>query len=138
MTITGCFPVLLSCDVRQARYFYERFFGFVPSFESEWYVQLAHPTHRCELAVMTTQHESLPAAAQVPAAGVLLSFEVDDAAAEHARLTRLGAVLLHGLRDEAWGQRHFLVQGPDRVLVDIIERIAPTAEYADAYAGAAP
>lgn len=138
MTTTGCFPVLLSSNVQEAAGFYQRYFELVPRFESDWYVQLGHPSQAFELAVMTTQHESLPAAAQTPAAGVLLSFEVADAAAEHARLARLGADLVHGLRDEAWGQRHFMLRGPDGVLVDVIERIEPGPEYTAAYTGAKP
>jgi catechol 2,3-dioxygenase-like lactoylglutathione lyase family enzyme len=138
MAIVGCFPVLLSSDVQQARHFYEHCFGLIPRFESDWYVQLAHPSGAFELAVMTTHHDSLPANAQVPAAGVLLSFEVADAAVEHARLVSLQAEIVHGLRDEVWGQRHFMLRGPDGVLVDVIERIAPASEYADAYVGAEP
>jgi uncharacterized glyoxalase superfamily protein PhnB len=87
---------------------------------------------------MTTEHESLPGGAQTPAAGVLLSFEVTDASAEHARFVTLGADFVHGLKDEAWGQRHFMVRGPDGVLVDVIEKIAPADEYAAAYTGAEP
>jgi catechol 2,3-dioxygenase-like lactoylglutathione lyase family enzyme len=137
--ITGWFPVLVSSDVDGSRRFYERHFGLVARFESDWYVQLGHPTNPSfEIGVMTMQHASLPAAAQTPAAGVLLSFEVADATAEYARLTDLGVELVHGLRDEAWGQRHFIIRGPDGVFVDVIEAIAPTEEYAAAYEGAKP
>jgi catechol 2,3-dioxygenase-like lactoylglutathione lyase family enzyme len=133
--ITGWFPVLVSRDVGDARRFYERHFGLVARFESEWYVQLGHPTNPAlELAVMTWQHESLPVAAQTPAAGVLLSIEVSDATAEHARLTALGVEFVHGLRDEAWGQRHFIIRGPDGVFVDIIEAIAPGEAFGGAVA----
>jgi len=38
------------------------------------------------------------------------------------------------LRDEAFGQRHFIVEAPGGVLLDVIEPIAPTAEFVDAYA----
>lgn len=139
MTIRGLFPVLLTHDVMRARTFYERFFGLVALFESEWYVQLGDPADpRFELGVMTTHHESLPSAAQPPAAGVLLTFEVPDAAAEYARLSGLGAELVHGLRDEAWGQRHFMLRGHDGVFLDVVERIAPAAEFASGYTGARP
>jgi catechol 2,3-dioxygenase-like lactoylglutathione lyase family enzyme len=138
MSTTGCFPVLLSSNVQAARAFYERYFGLVPRFESDWYVQLGHPSQAFEIAVMTTQHDSLPASARTPAAGVLLSFEVTDASAEHARLASLGVEFVHGLRDEAWGQRHFMLRGPDGVFVDVIERIAPAGEYAAGYTGAEP
>lgn len=139
MAISGLFPVLLSRDVEGARHFYERCFGLVALFESDWYVQLGDPSNpRFELAVMTTNHESLPSAAQPPAAGVLLTFEVLDAAAEHARLGGLGADFVHGLRDEAWGQRHFMLRGHDGVFVDVVQRIAPAEEFASGYAGAKP
>lgn len=135
MHLTGLFPVLLTTDVPAARAFFERYLGLVPRFEAEWYVHLAHPAAPVELGVMTTGHDSIPPEASTPAAGVLLSFEVADAAAEHARLATLGAPIVHPPRDEAWGQRHFLLRGPDGTLVDIIERIPPLGEYADAYVG---
>lgn len=139
MAISGLFPVLLSRDLSAARHFYERFFGLVALFESDWYVQLCDPTNpRFEFAVMTTSHESLPGAAQPPAGGVLLTFEVPDAAVEHARLSGLGAEMVHGLRDEAWGQRHFMLRGHDGVFVDVVERITPADEFASGYTGAEP
>jgi catechol 2,3-dioxygenase-like lactoylglutathione lyase family enzyme len=135
MNLTGLFPVLLTSDVAAARAFFERFIGLVPRFESDWYVHLGHPAAPVELGVMAALHDSIPPDARTPSAGVLLSLEVPDAAAEYARLAALGAPIVHELRDEAWGQRHFLLRGPDGSLVDVIERIAPSGEYADAYLG---
>jgi hypothetical protein len=43
------------------------------------------------------------------------------------------------LRTEAFGQRHFIVEAPDGVMVDVITVVPPTGEYADRYfAGHAP
>ena len=39
------------------------------------------------------------------------------------------------LRDEAFGQRHFIVEAPGGVLVDVIEPIEPSAEFAAAFTG---
>jgi catechol 2,3-dioxygenase-like lactoylglutathione lyase family enzyme len=123
MTVNACFPVLLSSDVQKAQAFYARCFGMTPRFSSSWYVHLGHPTHpTLEFAVMTPQHESLPAG-QRPASGILMSFEVEDAAREYVRLAALGVEFVHGVRDEVWGQRHFMLRGPDGVLVDVIEPI---------------
>ena len=33
------------------------------------------------------------------------------------------------LRDEAFGQRHFITADPNGVLIDVIKPIPPTAEY---------
>jgi hypothetical protein len=38
------------------------------------------------------------------------------------------------LRNEAFGQRHFIVEAPDGVLVDVVTPIEPTSEYAGQYA----
>jgi catechol 2,3-dioxygenase-like lactoylglutathione lyase family enzyme len=123
MTVNACFPVLLSSDVQKAQAFYARCFGMTPRFSSSWYVHLGHPTHpTLEFAVMTPQHAALPAG-QRPASGILMSFEVEDAAREYVRLAALGVEFVHGVRDEVWGQRHFMLRGPDGVLVDVIEPI---------------
>jgi hypothetical protein len=37
------------------------------------------------------------------------------------------------LRDEAFGQRHFIVRDPAGNLVDVIENIPPSEEFASAY-----
>ena len=54
-------------------------------------------------------------------------------AAEYARLQSEGARIALGLRDEDFGQRHFIVEGPDGVLVDVIRPIPPSAAEAALY-----
>jgi catechol 2,3-dioxygenase-like lactoylglutathione lyase family enzyme len=69
--------------------------------------------------------------------GVVVNLEVDDVDEVHARLTgRDGLDPLLPLRDEDFGQRHFIVAAPDGVLLDVIQPIPPTAEFAEAYAEA--
>lgn len=135
MNATALYPVLLTHDLPAARAFFERYLGLIPRFVSDWYVHLGHPAAPVELGVMTALHHSIPADASTPSAGLLLSLEVPDAGVEHDRLVALGAPIIHPPRDEAWGQRHFLLRGPDGTLVDVIERIAPSGDYADAYVG---
>ncbi|HZF68104.1 MAG TPA: VOC family protein, partial [Gemmatirosa sp.] len=75
----------------------------------------------------------VPPAGRAPARGVILNFEVDDAAAVWARLRDAGAPVLLALRDEPFGQRHFILEGPGGVMVDVIENIPPAPEFAAAY-----
>ena len=37
------------------------------------------------------------------------------------------------LRDEPWGQRHFLVRDPVGNLLDVVKQIAPASEYETSY-----
>ena len=55
---------------------------------------------------------------------------------EPAGLERLAAAL-ETLRDEPFGQRHFITRDPNGVLIDVIKPIPPSAEFAAQYAGEA-
>lgn len=133
MEITSFYPVLMVDDVAAAARFYREELGFETTFEADWYVSLRGDSG--ELAILDRTHETIPAGFREPVRGLLLNVEVDDATAEHARLVgerRLPERL--PLRDEAFGQRHFIVEAPGGVLIDVIEPIEPSAEFAAAYA----
>jgi uncharacterized glyoxalase superfamily protein PhnB len=134
MTITSYYPVLATADVRATASFYATMFGFQPQFVSEWYVHLGHREHpRVALAIVAKDHETVPPVGRVPAQGLLVNFEVDNVDAEYERLTAAGAEIVLALKDEPFGQRHFIVRAPDGVLVDVITPIAPAPEYAAGY-----
>jgi len=133
MQITSFYPVLMVDDVTAAARFYREELGFQTTFEADWYVSLCFEGG--ELAILDRTHETIPAGFRTPVSGLLLNIEVPDAAAEHARLVgerKLTERL--PLRDEAFGQRHFIVEAPGGVLIDVIEPIEPSAEFAAAYA----
>lgn len=134
MQITSYYPVLATVDVAAAQRFYELHFGFTARYASDWYVHLAHPENEfVALALVDKDHETVPPAGRTPAAGLLVNFEVEDVDGEYRRLVDAGVEVLVPLRDEAFGQRHFILRGPDGVMIDVIKPIAPTAEYAGGY-----
>jgi catechol 2,3-dioxygenase-like lactoylglutathione lyase family enzyme len=138
MKITGYNPVLLVDDVEKAAAFYQTHFGFTPLFKSDWYIHLQqadHPT--VNLAFVSRNHESVPEGSRKPAAGLLINFEVEDPDEIYERLRAAGVPVLHTLRDEDFGQRHFIVADPNGVMVDVIKPIPPSAEYAALYAAEA-
>ncbi len=65
--------------------------------------------------------------------GVIFSLEVEDADAafEFAKSRSLDIVL--ELRSEDWGQRHFCIEDPNGIRVDVAQAIDPTAEYQSDY-----
>ncbi|MEH0827237.1 MULTISPECIES: VOC family protein [Micromonospora] len=130
MTLASAYPVLMTTDVAATAAFYREHFGFQPTFETEWYVSLRRDNW--ELAVLDSSHETIPAAYRGPAArGMLLNLEVDDVDAEWERLRNLDVVL--PVRTEEFGQRHFILAGPDGVLIDVITNVEPAEEYADRF-----
>lgn len=139
MKCASCYPVLMTGDVAGTAGFYIRHFGFRALFESDWYVHLqAGEDASVTLAVLDRDHVTIPAAARGSSAGgILLNFEAEDAAAEYDRLRAAGLSIALPLRDEDFGQRHFIAHAPDNVLIDIITPIPPSAEYAALYAAEA-
>jgi|SRR5690606_17514735 catechol 2,3-dioxygenase-like lactoylglutathione lyase family enzyme len=133
MELTSFYPVICTDKVAESRDFYVRLFGFEVTFEADWYVSLRRGSY--ELALLDRTHPTLPEGFRRPAAGLLLNFEVADADAEWDRLvTREGLTPELRLRSEDFGQRHFIVADPNGVLIDVIQPIEPTPEYAAQYA----
>jgi len=132
MEITSFYPVLMVDDVAGAARFYREELGFETTFEADWYVSLRFDGG--ELAILDRAHQSIPEGFREPVRGLLLNVEVPDAAAERARLVgERGFPERLPLRDEAFGQRHFIVEAPGGVLIDVIQPIEPSAEFAAAY-----
>lgn len=57
--------------------------------------------------------------------GVYLTIEVDDVDTWYADLKAKGAEIRIHLRDEPWGDRHFAIQDPNGVGIDIVQYSAP-------------
>lgn len=134
MRLTSFYPVLCSSRLAETQRFYTEHFDFATTFVADWYVSLRRPDG-VELALLDPTHPTLPAGHRVPVQGVLLNLEVDDVDAEWERLVVRGALRPElELRDEDFGQRHFIVADPDGVLVDVITEIPPRGEFAALFA----
>lgn len=135
MTVRGLYPVLMVDDVAASAAFFRRLFGLRAAFEADWYVHLVAPEHGgLELAIMQGDHETIPATGRGRAAGLLVNVEVDDVDGLHARAVAEGVPILQPLRDEAFGQRHFILRDPNGVLVDVVRPIPPAPEFAAHFA----
>ena len=134
MKVTSYYPVIMTRDVAGTAAFYEHHFGFRPLFTADWYVHLqlaGDPS--VNLAVLDGNHDTIPEGHRGTAGGLLLNFEVEDVDAVHADLVAAGLPIVLSLRDEAFGQRHFIIADPNGVLIDVIKPIPPSAEFAAQY-----
>lgn len=133
-TITSSYPVLMTRDVAAAHAYFTEVLRYATTFAVDWYVSLVRDGH--ELALLHPDHSTIPEGFRgSTASGVLVNLEVGDVDAFHADLPddpRVRVVL--PLRTEAFGQRHFILAGPEDVLIDVITPIAPGEEYAAAFA----
>lgn len=135
MSLQSFYPVLIAEDVETSVRFYVQHMGFEPTFESDWYVSIKHRENPAyELAVLQRDHPTIPEGFRGrSSSGLLLNFEVSDATAEYERLREAGMRIVLPLRDEDFGQRHFIGVGPGGVMIDVIEEIPPSPEFAEQY-----
>lgn len=135
MKCTQFYPVIMTDDVAATARFYRDHFRFKPAFESDWYVHLqSSEDESVNIAILRGDHETIPATGRGRVSGLLINFEVEDVDAEYERAKAGGLPILQPLRDEPFGQRHFITRDPSGVLIDVITPIPPSAEFLEAYA----
>ncbi len=138
MKTTSYYPVLMTDDVAGTAAFYVAHFEFKPLFESDWYVHLQSTRDkRVNLGIVAGDHETVPPEGRGKACGLLINFEVKDPDSVYERVVAAGLPILRSLRDEPFGQRHFITRDPNGVLIDVIKPIPPSEEFAAQYAGEA-
>lgn len=119
------YPLIITEKIVETTAFYKDNFDFIAVFEQDWYVQLLHEKTGSELAFMTTNVSNQPTELHsgFTGKGLALSLEVEDAAAEWQRLKDKNLTVIIELRDEEWGQRHFIIVDPAGIYVDVVQQL---------------
>lgn len=125
------YPVLMCDDIRKEADFFIKLFDFKEVFHSEWYISLKD-NEGFELAMITSSHDTIPQQYQKQCAGIILNIEVDDVDSVYSKvISKDNISLLLEIQDEDYGQRHFMIETPNKILVDIIQMIPVVNEYQD-------
>ena len=134
------FPVFIVENLVEARAFYVEHLSFKVVFEADWYIQLHLEREQgapLELAFMSPnlseQHPMVRAG--FSGDGVILTLDFEDVDKIYRKLSATDALtdLIIDLKDEPWGQRHFLFRDPAGILVDVVQAISPSHEYEPGY-----
>jgi len=115
-------PLTITEKIGETAEFYKTNFDFEEVFTSDWYIQLAHK-NGAEIAVMAPKLPNQPDFLREAYAGkgVVFTFETEDATSAYETLKQKGLDFKLELRDEEWGQRHFILEDPSGVYVDIVQ-----------------
>lgn len=115
-------PLTITKNIKETADFYKKYFDFEEVFTSDWYIQLAHKGG-AEIAVMLPDLPNQPDFLHTPHSGkgVVFTFETEDATKVYEELKSKGALFTLELKDEEWGQRHFILEDPSGVYVDIVQ-----------------
>lgn len=128
------FPVFIVKDLDAAKSFYTENFGFDVVFSGDWYIHLVTKSG-VQVGFMLPDQTTQPAIFQKPYSGqgVIFSLEVEDADAAFAVAKSKSLHIVLELRSEDWGQRHFCIQDPNEVYLDVVQSFEPAEEYHSDY-----
>lgn len=102
--------------------FYTRTLDFGVSFENDFYLLLHTPDHSAEISFLLPDHPSQQPFFRQPfqRQGMYLTIEVDDVDAWYQRLKKQGIEMKIDIRDEPWGDRHFAIEDPNGIGIDMV------------------
>jgi catechol 2,3-dioxygenase-like lactoylglutathione lyase family enzyme len=107
----------------ETKAFYLNYLNFGVSFENEFYLLLHTANKQYELSFLLPNHPSQQAIFHQAfnGKGMYLTLEVDEIDSIYAKLKKLGLQIKIDLRDEPWGDRHFAIEDPNGIAIDIVK-----------------
>ncbi|WP_339739763.1 VOC family protein [uncultured Sunxiuqinia sp.] len=108
--------------LEETKAFYTSVLGFGVSFENEFYLLLHTPNGEDEISFLLPNHPSQQALFHKPfqQQGLYLTIEVDEVDQIYHELKKKGVEIEIDIRDEAWGDRHFAIQDPNGIGIDLV------------------
>ena len=126
MKILRIVPNMSSERFEASRDFYMDLFDMVVSVEhGSWYLQLMAPEDRSlNVGFLQPGNEFFAGRTAPPGEySIVLTVQVDDVDEAYSRAQGRGAEILLHIRDEDYGQRHFIVVDPNGLLLNVMSAI---------------
>lgn len=88
-------------------------------------MHLVSPDTGIQLGFLVPGHQSQPPFlhALMGREGYVISFEVADAAKAYSQVKTFNLPVVLELKEEQWGQLHFMVKDPSGIHIDVVEHI---------------
>jgi len=107
----------------ETKTFYTTILGFGATFENEFYLLLHTPNKEAEISFLLPNHPSQQPLFHKPfqGQGMYLTIEVKDVDKVYTELKKKGVEIKIDIRNEPWGDRHFAIQDPNGIGIDIVK-----------------
>ena len=114
---------IITEKLAETKKFYTEVLDFGVTFENEFYLLLHTPNKSSEISFLLPNHPSQQSLFQKPfkGEGIYLTIEVDDVDALYQTLKKKGVAIKIDIRNEPWGDRHFAIQDPNGVGIDLVK-----------------
>lgn len=113
---------IITSKLAETKAFYTTNLGFGVTFENEFYLLMHTPDRQSEISFLIPDHPSQQPLFHKAFAGygMYITIEVDDVDKIYKELKQKKIPIKIDLRDEPWGDRHFAIQDPNGVGIDIV------------------
>ena len=114
---------IITSRIKETKAFYTQTLNFGVTFENEFYLLMHTPGHTAELSFLLPNHPSQQPLFQKPfkGEGMYLTIEVDDVDKVYEEIKKKGVPIKIELKDEPWGDRHFAIEDPNGIGIDIVK-----------------
>jgi len=113
--------------LKESKAFYSEVLGFGLTFENDFYILMYSPNEQAEISFLLPNHAS-----QQPlfhkaytGEGAYLTLEVPDVDAFYEKLKEKKVNISFAIRTEPWGDRHFAIEDPNGLAIDIVSYKKP-------------
>ncbi len=126
------YPIVMTDNLNKSINFYEDYLDFVPEIEMDCFAVLKHTKHKdIRIGLIVQNHHSLPETHQKAVQGLILNFPVENVNEAYRALYLEGLEIETELSLAPCGRRHFMIQDPNGVLIDVMEEYDPFAQHND-------
>lgn len=118
---------IITENFQETKAFYTEILGFGITFENEFYVLMHTPNDSAEISFLKPNHPSQQPIFQqaFEGRGVYLTIEVENVDEVYKQLKNKNVEFEVEIRDEDWGDRHFVIMDPNGIGIDIVTYTAP-------------
>lgn len=118
---------ILTEKLAESKAFYTANLGFGVTFENEFYLLMHTPTRQAELSFLLPHHPTQQPFFHkpFPGQGLYLTIEVDDVDSIYRDIKKKGVPIKIEIRNEPWGDRHFAIEDPNGIGIDIVKYSPP-------------
>ncbi len=122
MSYSALYPVLAVESPAETSTAFRRLVDIPVVFEADWYVHLKDDSKGMQIGFVRFTHDSVPSGHQAVSRGNFVTLDAEDVR-EIWEKARNKFKILVPIKDEEWGQRHFICEIPGGVLLDIVQFI---------------
>lgn len=114
---------IVTNKLAETKSFYTTVLGFGVTFENEFYLLLHTPGNEAEISFLLPNHPTQQPLFHQPFAGegMYLTIEVEDVDNFYNDLKKKAVEIKTDIRNEPWGDRHFAIQDPNGIGIDIVK-----------------